>query len=425
MNKNDVSYLFTVLLCGCAPAIGGVLLATSGGGSGGSTGGGPTLALEEAASFPPAMSVAAGDIDGDRDVDLVFGLAGGNVGSGMWTFENVTSGQIFYTGAAPGGSVFYTGDGGGPDFVPASQYGTSNSVEDLFLVDVDGDGDLDLVVHTPAPDGQVWLNDGRGAFTDSGQSFVPPGQSAFRRLAVADLDGDRDPDVVTVDQLSGGESRVNSWLNDGTGVFTVDSTLLQAGVPAFITLGDVDGDGDQDLLQDSFGRVEVQRNDGQGRFTAAGGEVPLLDGYEPLQVFLGDIDRDGDVDVIGHTPAAAWYSLSEGDGITFAVPVLFTPPLRGGLSGTQAAAFGDLDRNGSADLVMTLGSGLQAMLDVGDPAFAVGYYHRPLDTISLEASPRMILVDLDRDGDRDLVVATIDNTLSGHRSRLYRNRGLR
>ena len=111
-----------------------------------------------------------------------------------------------------------------------SQYGF-----DPVLVDVDGDGDLDLLAGTivgpPTSPAYVLMfrNDGSGNFADDSAS-LPPGNPVSYAPRPGDLDGDGDPDLVVSTTLP----RLRTlWMNDGTGAFLDAGANLPSGARAY------------------------------------------------------------------------------------------------------------------------------------------------------------------------------------------------
>ena len=132
---------------------------------------------------------------------------------------------------------------------------------------------------------RVWLNDGAAAFTDSGQEL---GNNNSHAVLLGDLDGDGDLDLV---EGSSGPNRVLS--NDGAGVFVDTGVEIGSGNSQSIALGDLDCDGDLDLVIGGRDPSEAWYNDGDGGFTSNGQLVNAATD----SVALGDLDGDGDLDV--------------------------------------------------------------------------------------------------------------------------------
>ena len=132
----------------------------------------------------------------------------------------------------------------------ASFPGVIDSTRAVAMGDVDGDGDLDLLIgHTWGSD-MLLINDGAGGFSvdTSFQQLVDTSLATTPSVwgvAMGDVDGDGDLDV-----LIGRELKANQLLiNDGAGGFSVDASF-PGGVANThaVAMGDVDGDGDLDLL---------------------------------------------------------------------------------------------------------------------------------------------------------------------------------
>jgi Tol biopolymer transport system component len=118
----------------------------------------------------------------------------------------------------------------------------------IGLADLDEDGDLDAVfANSRTLDSQVWLNDGSGFFSDTGQQLGRFGHG----IDVGDLDGDGDPDVVITTHVDSAPSRV--YLNDGNAIFQELEGVFEVNIGYSVDLLDIDGDGDLDIFLATFG----------------------------------------------------------------------------------------------------------------------------------------------------------------------------
>jgi hypothetical protein len=125
------------------------------------------------------------------------------------------------------------------------------------LGDVDGDGDLDLVFGNGIfSQSKLYLNDGRGRFTDVTSTHMPPDNKDTMAMALGDVDGDADLDLILANL---GFSVL--FLNDGRGRFTdvTEPRMPPDGDwPEAVVLGDVDGDADPDLVFGDTGLYTAQ-----------------------------------------------------------------------------------------------------------------------------------------------------------------------
>jgi len=112
----------------------------------------------------------------------------------------------------------------------------------MALGDLNGDGAPDAFM-AGAPN-QVWFNDGSGTFEQSEQELDG---LAGDSVALGDIDGDGDLDVLlAVGDWSGSDDKL--WLNDGRGHLTDSGLPLSPDFSSGVGLGDLDGDGDLDAF---------------------------------------------------------------------------------------------------------------------------------------------------------------------------------
>ena len=254
---------------------------------------------------PQPLGLVAGDVNGDSHPDLVIAEDLASTAGSCRVLLNDGHGQFVDAGidlanglpAEVNGGDF-DGDG---DFDLLVTVGSRHRETTLFrnngvgqfagtplnvlvdtplVGDLDGDGDLDIYQWNPNSPDQVFLNDGTGSFTDSGQSLSHLTQYG---AALGDIDGDGDLDVVTLSADSFGGVASTLWLNDGSGHFTAEAMPFQDGIS--IALGDIDGDGDLDAIADTGSQLYLSRNR-----TITDVQLPAGGGnFEILQV-ASDID---------------------------------------------------------------------------------------------------------------------------------------
>lgn len=221
--------------------------------------------------------------------------------------------------------------------------------------------------------------------------------------ALGDLDGDGDLDLVAASWLTDGPG-VMVRFNDGSGGFDLfDEYVVGIGdTPISVNLGDLDGDGDLDIVATvADGLVHALLNDGSGRFVLGG---DFNTGTEHSSAVLGDADGDGDLDIFvatvdwdAATPLSVMLLLNDGDA-NFVAGRSFT-------IGDQpwSVVIADLDRDGNLDVVTggTDYSAVSVLMNAGRGSFdhTVGYVV-PGGAVDMAAG------DLDRDGDPDIVITT-------------------
>ena len=333
--------------------------------------------------------------------------------------------HVFQFMAAAGSS------GGG---VFASSFGSEVTMGQVYpqsvtTGDVDGDGDLDLLTTISSQDRvRIDLNAGNGTF---GTSFFVSTANYPTSTTLGDVDGDGDLDMVVIVGSSGATAGVSIFTNNGSGSFTSTGTVLVGQPVNDIALGDIDGDGDLDIATANFAiqpAVNFLLNSGSGTFTTSANTLVMGNGLN--DVALGDVDNDGDLDLlaVANNPGQFYVRLNDGSGSFSGSAFVNGADFAGNL------ALGDIDGDGDLDAVLSKTT-LTASLSIYRNNGSGGFTHTSLpdnrptlfeigNAVTIRTAPTDVaLGDVNGDGTLDIVVLTRINTKAVFNGSEFEGRG--
>ncbi|MEZ4875246.1 MAG: T9SS type A sorting domain-containing protein [Flavobacteriaceae bacterium] len=233
-----------------------------------------------------SYTVRTGDLDGDNDMDVISGTDS----SGLAWYENLDGNGSF-----------------GPKIPINASLPNARSV---MAIDLDGDTDLDIVSSSSGSVTVSWYEnlDGNGTF---GPPRVIAGSApTVQNIFLADIDGDLDYDVLAA---TNSLNKVAWFENlDGLGNFGPEKVItLETIIPVYAFSADLDNDFDMDVLSASAEDDKIawfENLDGQGTFGPQ--QVITTSADSARGVHAADLDNDGDQDVLSVSlidDKLAWY----------------------------------------------------------------------------------------------------------------------
>ena len=369
---------------------------------------------------PHSATLAVGDVDGDGIDDLfistpgdaaqparLYRVQGGFVrdasarsnislaqGASFATFADYDNDgwlDLFAIGTDGKGHLFHNrGNGSFEDVSNKAAIGDVRGARKAVFVDLDHDGDLDLLLVGPGAL-TLYRNNLDGTFTDATAGFGLAGNSDVTDVGFADFDGDGRTEVV----ITNGSGNPRVFHNAGAQRFTDVTTTSGLAVPqgaGALAVGDYNNDGWLDLFiggrRGSEGTLWL--NKGDGTFSRDSRSSSVLRGAGPMNVeaatFL-DFDNDGWLDlVIGGKPTgsqaapALFLFRNNGDGKFLDRSSSLPGSVRA--AGALATAASDVDDDGDLDLWLIDGNGAPRLLrnDGGNANLAVNVELKALRT---------------------------------------------
>jgi hypothetical protein len=394
-------------------------------------------------SFDEAHSVYATDIDQDGDMDVI-GTAGGNDDEIAWwendgsqsftkqvidtTFNGAwgvyakdidLDGDIDILAAATTADDLTWWENEGSEscisvlcFTEHTIDGDFDGARNVYAVDMDNDGDIDvLAVANLADDITWWENTATFSF-DPGWSATDIATSASGAQSVfaADMDGDGDMDIISA---SDGDDTIAWYENDGTAdpSWTASNIDTNADEAKSVFAADMDNDGDMDIISASMNddTIAWYENDGESdpSWTASNIDTNAV---SARSVFAADMDGDGDMDIVSASysdSTIAWY---ENDGA--ADPSWAASDIATSASGAMSVFAADMDGDGDIDILSASKLDDTIAWYENDGAADPSWTASDIDT-NADGAFSVFAADMDNDGDMDILSASdVDDTIA-------------
>ena len=345
---------------------------------------------------------AVGDLDGDGELDVLASTP----------IAGYPHGWIYWWKRDAGGSwTLHT--------VTSDFYGA----EYISVADVDRDGDTDVLaaayygeLDPPPPNGMAidgryaWFENVAGDGSTWTQHVVGHRFWGARYIDAGDLDGDGDIDIVGASELTDGVYEQDgdiTWFEnlDGVGTQWAQHDLETERNSTEAHVADIDGDGDMDVISGEQGRIGWWENrNGDGSLWIKRYVTTAFDDNS-MHLDVGDIDNDGDLDVFGasyHSPEIVWWENTAGSGSVWFAHLVATG------NHTNVIELRDIDGDGDLDVGIALGMTSGAAYWLENTSGDGLDWDAWLITTNIEGINYMALGDVNADGRLDALIVHED-----------------
>jgi WD40 repeat protein len=328
------------------------------------------------------FSVFGADVDGDGDTDVL---------SASWENDTI---------------AWYENDGEcvPPVFTEHEIWPSADGAWSVFAVDVDGDGDMDVLSASEFDDTIAWYESDGAADPTFLEHEISTTRDFARSVFGADVDGDGDVDVLAASSIDG---TVAWYDNDGGSPPTFTERVISAArdFPSSVFAADVDGDGRTDVITASQGDDTIKWFENGSVPTANAPfaeQVVSTAADQAISVHAEDVDGDGDVDLVSASlldQTIAWYENDGGSPPGFTERVVTDQA-----SNPYSVHAADIDEDGDMDLLSAAEGDDKIAWYESDGGSPPAFTERDVEIMALGAHS-VFPADVDGDGDIDVVAA--------------------
>ncbi len=283
----------------------------------------------------------------------------------------------------------------------------SFQTKDVLAVDIDGDGDMDVVIANEFQNNVVLINDGMGVFTRGGMGIPLDEEHDSEAITIADFSGNEELDLIFVSE---DDFEHEYYWNEGSGNFIEPALSLPLTNCRAVDASDFNGDNIPDLMLGNNGQNFMLINDGVGAFiNETFDRIPFVDD-KTQDIATNDIDNDGDLDIFLADEDSNRLLINDGTGVFVDESAERLP--QGVNLDSRTGIFEDVDMDGDSDLFLcnvefSVGKNPKNRLYLND---GNGFFTDHTDTNTPDYTDQTldaVFTDLDFDGDPDLILANI------------------
>ncbi|WP_299365961.1 T9SS type A sorting domain-containing protein [Winogradskyella sp.] len=291
------------------------------------------------------------------------------------------------------------------DSITIDNGGSNNSLYSISIIDFDDDSDLDIVYakKNSSISSLLWAeNDGIGNFTT--QTILP--STRYRSIIVSDMDNDGDLDILGYHWIN---KEIDLEINDGMGNYTTqtiqNSNASDYGQPT-INVVDLDNDNDLDLFLTYYSQTDLLiyfrslKNDGNGEFSVFQEfETGENNESDIRYVKFEDLDGDNDIDLLFtsyENDKLAWFENADGNGTMDNLAIIDDES-----NGASGVDYFDYNNDGLKDIVLASKQDdeISWYQNLNDGNYSLDI---PITT-SINGTTVLASGDIDNDGDQDVL----------------------